>query len=345
MATHLAMPREDFLFILGLGFLIACHSSLFPKMHQIIAKINFWCLLRMAWYVDTGEGADSCLPVTPHPFLFYLHHAKGCGNCHLSDMAMLYTHTTLICPGSKWVGRKFSFRRLFHPKMLIRLNWNVPWKGFDSVKAFSGNNWALARLSDGRACLACCQLTRLPMDHWPFGTLAAGLPSQRASGGQGTSPVLALAMLPAWGSTVTISSLTSGVGILILKASLDSFLVIFFLFLFFLPFVSQNTLVGFLPHFALPAHNLGIHTRDMTLKSLCRVVPAPTSIRKSTTMLWMMGVFGRTLGLVCWNNALLKPNADNLHSSCPWRTSIFHVVFQLASFFLTCNGVDSKRPQ
>lgn len=97
--------------------------------------------------------------------------------------------------------------------------------------------------------------------------------------------MLALAMLPAWGSTVTMSSLTSGVGILILKASLDSFLVIFFLFLFFLPFVSQNTLVGFLPHFTLPAHNLGIHTRDMTLKSLCRVVPAPTSIRKSTTML------------------------------------------------------------
>lgn len=44
-----------------------------------------------------------------------------------------------------WVGWKFSYRRVFHPKMLIRLNWNVPWKGFDSVKAFSGNKASLAR--------------------------------------------------------------------------------------------------------------------------------------------------------------------------------------------------------
>lgn len=233
MAAQFAMPRQDFLFILGPGFLTACHSSLFPKMHQIIAKINFWCLLRMAWYVDTGEGADSCLPVTPHP---YLHHAKGCGNCHLSDMTMPYTHTTLIRPGSKWVGRKFSFRRLFHPKMLIRLNRNVPWKGFDSVKAFSGNNQALARLSDGRACLACCQLTRLPTNHWPFGTLATRFPSQQASGCQDTNSALALAMFPAWGSSVTMCSLTSGVGILILFGflSFDFFFLYYFLH-FFIP--------------------------------------------------------------------------------------------------------------
>lgn len=31
-------------------------------MHQIMAKISFWCLLRVAWYVDTEEGDDSCLP-------------------------------------------------------------------------------------------------------------------------------------------------------------------------------------------------------------------------------------------------------------------------------------------
>lgn len=45
-----------------------------------------------------------------------------------------------------WVGWKFSYRRVFHPKMLIRLNWKVPWKGFDSVKAFSGNKASLGQV-------------------------------------------------------------------------------------------------------------------------------------------------------------------------------------------------------
>lgn len=150
MSTYFSMPSEDFLFTLGPGFLTDCHSSSFPKISWCIAKISFLCLLRMAWHTDAVDlGTKMILHcLLPHS---YLHHAKGCGNCYISDMTMLYTHIILICLGSKWLELEGNFPTEEFSIWKCWLDWIEMFCGTVLIpsKLSVETKQALSRLSDG----------------------------------------------------------------------------------------------------------------------------------------------------------------------------------------------------
>lgn len=150
MSTYFSMPSEDFLLTLGPGFLTDCHSCLFPKIPLCKAKISFLCLLRMARHADAVDlGMKMILHcLLPHP---YLHHAKGCGNCYISDMTMLYTHIILFCLGSKWLELEGNFPTEEFSIWKCWLDWIEMFCGKVLIpsKLLVETKQALCRLSDG----------------------------------------------------------------------------------------------------------------------------------------------------------------------------------------------------
>lgn len=119
------------------------------------------------WCCRSGEGDGSPSPVTPHP---YLHHAKGCGNCYISDMTVLYTHIILICHRSKWLELDGNFPTEEFSIWKCWLDWIEVFCGKVLIpsKLSVETKQALARMSDGQACLESCQLTHLPTCAWTF---------------------------------------------------------------------------------------------------------------------------------------------------------------------------------
>lgn len=171
------------------------------------------------WCCRSGEGVGSPSPVTPHP---YLHHAKGCGNCYISDMTVLYTHIILICPGSKW----------------LELDGNFPteefciWKCWlDWIEMFGGKVLILSGLSveTKQACLVgepASTPASSPTCPWTFWLCGQAFPADWLMETETPVRYQLSHLSPCMGAALW-PDLTPRVGLFIFKISFDSFLMIF----------------------------------------------------------------------------------------------------------------------